>query len=141
MPSAQFSDLKQASVYITGGGSGIGAAITEGFVAQGAKVAFIGRSDATAFANDLAEKYDNPPLFIQGDITDIGALQASMAQAKDAHGPITCLINNAANDARHSTADVKKIFGTRWCKSISKPTSLPAKPPYRRCKPPALAQS
>ena len=59
MPSAQFSDLKQASVYITGGGSGIGAAITEGFVAQGAKVAFIGRSDATAFANDLAEKYDN----------------------------------------------------------------------------------
>ena len=56
MPSAQYSDLKEASVYITGGGSGIGAAITEGFVAQGAKVAFIGRSDATAFANDLAEK-------------------------------------------------------------------------------------
>ncbi|MBT7342489.1 MAG: 3-oxoacyl-ACP reductase, partial [Rhodobacteraceae bacterium] len=34
MPSVQFSDLKQASIYITGGGSGIGAAITEGFVAQ-----------------------------------------------------------------------------------------------------------
>ena len=110
MPSVQFSDLKQASIYITGGGSGIGAAITEGFVAQGAKVAFIGRSDATAFANDLAEKYDNPPLFIQGDITDTGALQSSMAQAKDAHGHITCLINNAANDARHSTADVTEYF-------------------------------
>jgi NAD(P)-dependent dehydrogenase (short-subunit alcohol dehydrogenase family) len=94
MPSAQFNDLKEASVYITGGGSGIGAAITEGFVAQGAKVAFIGRSDATGFAADLAEKYDNPPLFIQGDITDTGALQASMAQAKEAHGPITCLINS-----------------------------------------------
>ena len=39
MPSAQYSDLKEASVYITGGGSGIGAAITEGFVAQGAKTA------------------------------------------------------------------------------------------------------
>jgi len=110
MPSAQFNDLKEASVYITGGGSGIGAAITEGFVAQGAKVAFIGRSDATDFATDLAEKYDNPPLFIQGDITDTGALQASMAQAKEAHGPITCLINNAANDARHSTSEVTEDF-------------------------------
>ena len=57
MPSAQYSDLKEASVYITGGGSGIGAAITEGFVAQGAKVAFIGRSDATAFANEIGRAH------------------------------------------------------------------------------------
>ena len=36
-----FHDLKGASVFITGGGSGIGAALSEGFVAQGAKVAFV----------------------------------------------------------------------------------------------------
>ncbi len=32
-----------ASVFITGGGSGIGAALTEGFLQQGAKVAFVQR--------------------------------------------------------------------------------------------------
>ena len=110
MPNAIYNDLKDASIYITGGGSGIGAALTEGFVAQGARVAFIGRSDATTFCDELEKKYGNRPLFLQGDITDTGALQASMAQAKDAHGPITCLINNAAKDARHSTADVTEDF-------------------------------
>jgi NAD(P)-dependent dehydrogenase (short-subunit alcohol dehydrogenase family) len=41
MPSARFPDLKGASVLITGGGSGIGAALTESFARQGSKVAFI----------------------------------------------------------------------------------------------------
>ena len=74
MSTAHYSDLKDASVYITGGGSGIGAALTEGFVAQGARVAFIGRSDASAFCTELETKYGNRPLFIQGDITDTAAL-------------------------------------------------------------------
>ena len=43
--SAVFPDLKGASVLITGGGSGIGAALTEGFVRQGAHVAFIDIAD------------------------------------------------------------------------------------------------
>lgn len=41
MPSAIFPDLKDRSVLITGGGSGIGAALTEGFIRQGSRVAFI----------------------------------------------------------------------------------------------------
>ena len=36
--NATFHDLKGKSVYITGGGSGIGASLTDGFLAQGAKV-------------------------------------------------------------------------------------------------------
>lgn len=47
--NATFHDLDGASVFVTGGGSGIGAALTDGFLAQGAQVAFIGRSDASAF--------------------------------------------------------------------------------------------
>lgn len=110
MPTAQYSDLLDASVYITGGGSGIGAALTEGFVAQGAQVAFIGRSDAYAFCVEMEEKYGNRPLFIQGDITDTAALKTSITQAADAHGPITILINNAANDKRHTTEKVTPEF-------------------------------
>lgn len=110
MPIAQYSDLLNASIYITGGGSGIGAAITEGFLAQNARVAFIGRSDANDFCSQMEKKYGNRPLFIQGDITDTTVLKASMLKAEEAHGPITTLINNAANDKRHNTTEVTPEF-------------------------------
>lgn len=105
-----FPDLKDASVYITGGGSGIGANLTDGFMAQGAQVAFIGRTDATEFCDEMEEKHGRRPLFMQGDITDTAGLKASMDQAAEAHGPITALVNNAANDKRHSTEEVTEDF-------------------------------
>ncbi|MGB0799600.1 MAG: SDR family NAD(P)-dependent oxidoreductase [Planktomarina sp.] len=110
MTTATYHDLKGASVYITGGGSGIGAALTDGFMAQGAQVAFIGRSDATAFCDEMQAKHGTRPLFIQGDITDTDALKASMDRAAAAHGPITTLVNNAANDQRHTVDEVDNAF-------------------------------
>lgn len=104
--TATFHDLKGKSVYITGGGSGIGAAITDGFMAQGAQVAFIGRSDASTFVAEMEAKHGRAPLFLQGDITDTAHLQATIDQAATAHGPIDILVNNAANDKRHSTAEL-----------------------------------
>lgn len=98
---AIFPDLAGASVFITGGGSGIGADLTEGFLAQGSRVAFVQRSDASAFVADLSTRYGRAPLFLPCDVTDIAALHAAMDEAAAAHGPITVLINNAANDARH----------------------------------------
>lgn len=97
-------------MFITGGGSGIGAALTDGFLAQGAKVAFVQRSDASAFAAEMGEKHGRRPLFIPCDITDIAALKAAIAQAAEAHGPIQVLVNNAANDQRHKTEDVDEAF-------------------------------
>jgi NAD(P)-dependent dehydrogenase (short-subunit alcohol dehydrogenase family) len=113
-----YPDLKGASVFITGGGSGIGAALTEAFLRQGAKVAFVQRSDASGFADEMAQKTGSRPLFIQCDITDIPGLQAAIRQAGDAHGPITCLVNNAANDKRHTTAEVTEEFWT-WMLDIN----------------------
>ena len=104
--TATFSDLAGKSVFITGGGSGIGAALTEGFLSQGAQVAFVGRSDASAFVAEMTEKHGRAPLFIPCDITNTPALQVAMDKAAAAHGPITVLVNNAANDMRFDALDV-----------------------------------
>ena len=39
--NAIYPDLEGRSVFITGGGSGIGAALTEAFARQGSRVAFV----------------------------------------------------------------------------------------------------
>lgn len=116
--TATFPDLKGASVFITGGGSGIGAAVTEGFLAQGAKVAFVQRSDATAFCDEMEKRHGNRPVFIPCDITDIPALKAAMDKAAAANGTITVLVNNAANDERHATEEVTEDYWD-WCQSIN----------------------
>ncbi|WP_299503161.1 SDR family oxidoreductase [uncultured Roseobacter sp.] len=100
--TASFHDLDGASIYITGGGSGIGADLTDGFLGQGANVAFIGRSDASAFVAEMTEKHGRAPLFFQGDITDTDGLRKTIAAAEEAHGPIDALVSNAANDRRHN---------------------------------------
>ena len=99
---ATFHDLEGRSVFITGGGSGIGAALTEGFLAQGARVAFVQRSDAAPLVEELRARHGRAPLFLPCDVTDIPALRAAMAAAAEAHGPITVLVNNAARDDRHA---------------------------------------
>lgn len=98
-----FPDLADASVFITGGGSGIGAALTEGFLRQGARVAFCQRSDAGDLVAQMERATGNRPLFLPCDITDPAALRAVLAEAASAHGPVTVLVNNAADDLRQET--------------------------------------
>jgi NAD(P)-dependent dehydrogenase (short-subunit alcohol dehydrogenase family) len=116
MPLAVFPDLRDRSVFITGGGSGIGAALTEGFVEQGARVAFVQRSDATAFCDAVESRHGRRPLFIRCDITDVPRLRAAIAEAEAAHGTIRVLVNNAANDDRHDTLAVTEDY---WEKCIA----------------------
>jgi galactose dehydrogenase len=111
-----YPDLKGQSVFITGGGSGIGAAITEAFLRQGAKVAFCQRSDATAFCDAMEGATGSRPLFLPCDITDMAALKATIAAAAKAHGPIGVLVNNAANDKRHKSLETNEAF---WDWSIA----------------------
>lgn len=104
----QYPEFEGASVLITGGGSGIGAALTEGFVAQGAKVAFIdiAKQASEALAETLSAKYGNKPLYINADLRDVDAIHGAVAKARSAHGPIGILVNNAARDDRHEIEDV-----------------------------------
>ncbi len=107
---ATFHDLKGASVFITGGGAGIGAALTEGFLRQGAKVAFVQRSDASSFVDRLEKETGNRPLFIPCNVTDTRALKEAIDDAAAAHGPIRVLVNNAANDSRKPTLETTEDF-------------------------------
>ncbi|PHK94164.1 3-oxoacyl-ACP reductase [Pseudoroseomonas rhizosphaerae] len=107
--NAIYPDLRGRSVFITGGGSGIGAALTEAFALQGCRVAFVDIAERESRA--LAERVASldgaaPPLFLPCDIRDIAALRAAIARAAEAHGDITVLLNNAANDERHSPEEV-----------------------------------
>ncbi|MDX8347443.1 SDR family oxidoreductase [Cognatiyoonia sp. IB215446] len=99
--TAIYPDLDGASIFLTGGGSGIGAALLAGFLAQGAKVAFVDFCDASALVDTLAATSAHAPLFIKCDVTDTEALHAAMEQAHATHGPFKALINNAANDMRY----------------------------------------
>ena len=100
--NAKFPDLQGKSVFISGGGSGIGAYLTEGFIQQGAKVAFCQRSNASDFCEAMEDKHNNRPLFLKCDVTDIPSLQSVLDEAAQQHGDIGVLINNAAWDNRHS---------------------------------------
>ena len=100
---ARYPSLEGRSVLITGGATGIGASLVEAFVAQGARVAFID-IDAGAGAA-LAVRLSatrTAPLFLAADLTDTAALHAAIDIARRRFGPITVLLNNAANDQRHS---------------------------------------
>lgn len=111
-----YPDLKGASVFITGGGSGIGASLTEGFLRQGAKVAFVQRSDAGGFCDRMERETGGRPLFIACDITDVAALKAAVGRAAAEHGAVRVLVNNAANDERHEALAVDEAF---WDRSMA----------------------
>ena len=104
--TAKYPDLDGRSVFITGGGSGIGAALTEAFLEQGSKVAFVQRTDATEFCSELESRLGNRPRYIPCDVTDIEALRSAIVQAASENGPISVLVSNAANDVRHRTEEL-----------------------------------
>lgn len=95
---ADYPSLEDKVVFITGGGSGIGAVFVEQFHAQGAKVATVSRS-----ADELQALADRlPGLWIRPcDVTDVPAFEGAMADVAAEVGPIDVLINNVANDTRH----------------------------------------
>ncbi|WP_110032019.1 SDR family NAD(P)-dependent oxidoreductase [Hoeflea marina] len=110
--TAIFSDLRNASVLITGGGSGIGAALTEGFARQGSRVAFIDIAVEASreLVDRLAGDVDHTPLFIEADLSDLGQLRNACAKADEAHGAVTVLVSNAALDDRHELLEMSEDY-------------------------------
>ena len=105
---ATYPSLKDKAVFVSGGGSGIGASIVENFCAQGSKVAFVdvAKEESEKLVKDLAGRKLPAPLFIHCDITDTAALQRAISDAKAKLGAFRVLVNNAAHDQRHAIDEV-----------------------------------
>ena len=109
---ATYPSLKDRVVFITGGATGIGAELVRAFVGQGCRVGFVDIQDDAGVA--LAKETGAD--FRHCDITDIAALQATIAEASSRHGPIGVLVNNAGNDTRH---DVDAVTPEYWDNSLA----------------------
>jgi NAD(P)-dependent dehydrogenase (short-subunit alcohol dehydrogenase family) len=101
---ATYPSLRDRVVFISGGASGLGAEFVAQFARQGARVSFVDVQDdaGVALAAELAGAGHPPPLYQQCDVRDIAALERAIAVTGERLGPVTVLVNNAANDERHS---------------------------------------
>ncbi len=95
-------------MFVSGGASGIGAAMVRAFAAQRARVAFVDLDDASAQA--LSSELRDAVRFWRCDVRDVAALQSIIANAGRELGPIRVLVNNAARDDRHALEDVTPAF-------------------------------
>jgi NAD(P)-dependent dehydrogenase (short-subunit alcohol dehydrogenase family) len=105
--SAIYPSLKGKRVVITGGGTGIGAGLVEAFVAQGAQVAFV---DINAAAGEALSASLPGTHFRTCDLRDLEATAATLAELSGLLGGVDVLLNNAANDDRHTIDDVTPAY-------------------------------
>jgi D-xylose 1-dehydrogenase len=110
---ATYPSLRDRSVVITGGATGIGAALVEEFARQGARVGFldIDAKAGKALAKKIGSSGGHAPQFWACDLLDLEALKRTMAKAQKTLGPVTVLVNNAARDDRHKP---EEITPDRW---------------------------
>lgn len=111
-PIALHTDLRDAGVLITGGASGIGAALVAAFAAQGARVAFIDRDEAQgqSLAASLSATSAHPVLFQPADLAEVAALRQAVQAAVEGLGGLKVLVNNAGWDDRHELDDVTEAY-------------------------------
>lgn len=109
---ANYPSLAGKRVIVTGGGSGIGAALVEAFAGQKAHVAFVDirAQDGAALADRLGAGDGPAPLFRTLDLTDVDALRRTFAELEAEMGGVDVLVNNAANDDRHGIAQVTPAY-------------------------------
>jgi NAD(P)-dependent dehydrogenase (short-subunit alcohol dehydrogenase family) len=115
---AIYPSLKGRGVFVSGGGSGIGASFVEHFAAQGANVAFVDLAEeaASALVDRIAAAGHPRPFFQRCDVTDTAAYQRAIAVAGEKAGPLRVLVNNAARDDRHKIDDVTPEY---WEKCLA----------------------
>lgn len=112
--SNQYPSLNGKVVFITGGGSGIGASLVEAFCRQGAIVAFVDilEAESRALVDRLNGELGRPLAhFYPCNIIDVAALKGVIAAVGQTLGNIGVLVNNAASDSRH---DFREVTPEYW---------------------------
>ena len=105
---ARYPSLEGKNVFITGGGTGIGAAIVAAFAEQGAHVAFVdvAEGESRQLAETLSDTTSAKIWWRTCDVRDIAALQQAASDATQALGDFSVLVNNVARDDRHTLESV-----------------------------------
>lgn len=109
---AYYPSLGGKVAFVTGGASGIGAAVVEALVSQNCRTAFVDIDGAAAetLCTRLHGKFGHAPLFLRCDIRDLDQLTESIAAARKRLGDIEILVNNAAHDGRHAVESVDRDY-------------------------------
>jgi NAD(P)-dependent dehydrogenase (short-subunit alcohol dehydrogenase family) len=87
--------------------------MVEEFAQQESKVAFldVATGQAEELIGSLEGRSAHEPLFVQCDVTNIGALRSAIEEVESRLGTVRVLVNNAANDDRH---DVQEVTPEYW---------------------------
>ena len=109
---AQYFDLKNKRVFVSGGASGIGSSIVEHFCEQGSEVYFvdINKKLAQKTINKIKKKKLKGPIFIECNIKNIKKYRSLIINIIKTKGPIDILVNNASNDQRHSLEQITEKY-------------------------------
>ena len=100
------SQFKDRVVVVTGAGTGVGLAIAEGFVNEGANVAFVGRR-LEKLEEAAADFPQDRVMICSCDVSDRMAVNEMMNQVIDRFGTVDILVNNAGiNTSPRSTGEV-----------------------------------
>ena len=108
---AIYPSLRDTTVFVTGGASGIGAEIVRAFAGQSSRVGFVDfdTERGTALASELTAT-GAMVRFERCDLRDIDALRRAFDALAAALGAARVLVNNAARDDRHAWQDVTPEF-------------------------------
>lgn len=115
---ARYPSLQDRVVLVTGGATGIGESIVSHFARQGSRVAFFDVQDEPAqkLAEALADEGCPRPFYLHCDLTDLDELKSSVERILTECGTVDVLVNNAANDHRHTVEEVTPAY---WDESMA----------------------
>jgi NAD(P)-dependent dehydrogenase (short-subunit alcohol dehydrogenase family) len=108
---------------VTGATEGIGTAVAEAFVAEGARVVAVARRAEQG--ERLASRLGDCCKFVAGDVAAVGTAERAIAEAERGFGPLDVLVNNAGVDlsgvplletseAQARTVFDVNVFGPLW---------------------------